>query len=136
MSKHGQPLPSEKSLGCSLTPGERALIDGFADWVVRKGMTVPAILFFETVKPLDWLAGQLTIAGEPVLDVFFSKAKIDALISLLEDRKNVELLLREIERRDVEVRKERKEAIGREKALKKQMKEARRLAKEKKKYEG
>jgi hypothetical protein len=116
-------------MGQKLTPEQRAIVDGLADWVVRRGMTVPAILFLETVKPLSYVGSQVVVFFSPVLEVLFSSVSITAFQGMMEDRNNVELLLREIERRDAEAVKKQKEAKAREKAMRKTRKEARKLAK-------
>jgi len=118
-------------MGQKLTPEQRAIIDRLADWTVRRGMTVPAILFLETVKPLSYVGSQVVVAFAPILEVLFDPVAITAFYTMMEDRKNMELLLREIERRDAEALKKQKEMKAQEKAVKKMRKEARKLAKQK-----
>jgi len=131
MPKLSEPLPTEKLMGQKLTPEQRGIIDKLADWTVRRGMTVPAILFLETVKPLSYIGSQVVVAFAPVLEVLFDPCSITAFYTMMEDRKNVELLLREIERRDAEVVKKKKEIKAQEKALRQMRKKSRRLAKQK-----
>lgn len=115
-----------------LTPEQRAIIDKLADWTVRRGMTVPAIMLLEGAKPLSRVGSQVLVMFSPVVQLAFDKAYIDAMVELLDDRKNIELLLREIERRDAELQKKKKEIKEQEKALRRQRKEARKLEKQKK----
>ena len=130
MSKHSQPLPSEEAMGLKLTDEQRDLVERFTNWVIRRGMTVPAILFLETIKPLSFLASQAVVVGRIPAELIFDRMKIEALIGLLEDRKNVELVLREVERKDAEVVKRAREMKTQEKMMRQQMKETRRLEKQ------
>jgi hypothetical protein len=117
-------------MGLKLTDEQRDLVERFTNWVIRRGMTVPAILFLETIKPLSFLASQAVVVGRIPAELIFDRMKIEALIGLLEDRKNVELVLREVERKDAEVVKRAREMKTQEKMMRQQMKETRRLEKQ------
>ncbi|RKY29325.1 MAG: hypothetical protein DRP79_00700 [Planctomycetota bacterium] len=128
-----QPLLSEKILGQKLTPRQRGIIDRVADWTVRRGMTTPAILCLESVKPLSYVGSQVVVFFAPALEVLFDPVSISAFVSLMEDRNNVELLLREIESRDAEQQKKEKELKAQRRAMKRQRKLMRKMKKAAKK---
>ena len=79
------------------TPAEHALLEKLADKVYQRGMALPAILFLETVQPLNFVASQVMVFFKPFISAFFSTKEYDLLSSLLEDRNTIELLLRKIE---------------------------------------
>ncbi len=133
MSGAKQPLYSEKILGQKLTPPQREIIDRLAAWAVRRGMTTPAIMFLESIKPLSYVGSQAVIFFSPALEVLFDPVTVNSFATLMEDRKNVELLLREIERRDAEQQKKTKELKAQYRAMKQQRKEMRKLEKARRK---
>ncbi len=127
--KQPGPIPSERVIKDHLEPEERKMLEILAAWVVRRRMTLPAILFLETVKPLSYIGSQAVVFLTPALEILFDPVKIAAFISLLENRKNIELLLREIEERDNEYQKELKAFKARWKEKKRKKKEERRKRK-------
>ncbi len=72
------------------------LIKEVATKIVRRRMTVPAILFIESLKPINRLAGQAILIVSPFLAIFVSYEKIEQFCDMLQDRENVEKLLNEI----------------------------------------
>ena len=49
----------------ALTPEEQELLNRVAAKIVQKQMTVPAILFLESVKPLNWIGSQVMVFLDP-----------------------------------------------------------------------
>lgn len=76
------------------------LLEKLAQWIVRRNLTTPAILFLETGKPLNFLGSQLLIAFSPFVRAFFKGEKYHKLALILEKDENVELLLQLIEQSD------------------------------------
>ena len=107
-----------------LSPEDKALIETLAGKVVRMGMTVPAVLFLESSKPLSFIGSQAMVFFEPFVKTFFTADGYTRLSRLMEDRANVEFLIRRIEaleadaqgtrRQEKQARKERKEQEKRE----------------------
>ena len=77
---------------------DKQLISKLAKKIVRHGLAVPAIFFIEMVKYLSFFGSQLMIFFGPIITVFIASHMYYRYAELLEDRKNVELLLIEIER--------------------------------------
>lgn len=77
-------------------------MDKIARKVVHWKMTVPAIMFLETSKPLSFLGSQTMVFFEPVIQSIFSFKDYDTVRKLLEERENVERLLLKIEQFDAE----------------------------------
>jgi len=83
--------------------GTGALLDRLAEAVVRRRMSVPAILFLESSKPLNFVGAQALGTFEPLLRSLFPWPDLEKLRLALERRETVELLIRRIE--DAEARR-------------------------------
>ena len=79
-------------------------------------MTVPAIFFLESMKPLSFLGSQALHFFEPMVRAFFAVQEYDRFASMMERRENLEALLVKIETRDDEERQREKELRERERA--------------------
>jgi hypothetical protein len=103
-----------------LTPAEEdeKLLDAVASRVVRMGMAVPAIFFLESTKPLSYIGSQALVFLEPFVKSFLNLASYDRFVALLEDRRNIEKLLRKIEDLDERTRQEEKDRKRQEKERK------------------
>ena len=77
---------------------DQQLITGLADKIVRRGLAVPAIFFLEMVKYMSFFGGQIMVFFGPIITVFLRAESYYKFAELLEDRKNVEYLLTELER--------------------------------------
>ena len=96
-----------------LTEKQSEILDKLAQKVVGYRMTVPAIMFLETVKPLSYVSSQTMVFFEPMVKAVFNVAEYDEIRILMEDRRNVEELLLRIEKFD-------REALEKEKATRKE----------------
>ena len=81
---------------------DRELISNLAKKIVRHGLAVPAIFFLEMVKYLAFFGSQLLVFFGPIITVFIASHSYYKYAELLEDRKNVEFLLTEIEKMEEE----------------------------------
>ncbi len=77
-------------------------------------MTVPAILFLESVKPLSFVGSQALYFFEPMVRALFSVPEYERFAALLERRENIEVLLVKIETKDEEERRADRERRNRE----------------------
>lgn len=92
-----------------LSEDENAVIDKLAKFTVRRGMSVPAILFLESIKPLNFIASQVLVFFQPIISMAFNLADYDHLRTALEKRESVEILLQRVEKYDaVEVARDRR----------------------------
>jgi hypothetical protein len=91
------------------TPEEEALLDRLAELTVRHRMTVPAIFFLESVKPLSFVGSQALHFFEPMVNAFFQVRDYERFAVLMERRESLEALLVKIEERDDTARHEEKE---------------------------
>ena len=58
--------------GDTLTEDEHAVLAKLAKKTVEKGMTVPAILFLESIKPLNFITAQTLVFFEPIVQSVFN----------------------------------------------------------------
>lgn len=94
---------------------ELVVIEKVARKVVDKGMTVPAILFLESVKPLNFISAQAMIFFEPIVQTIFNIRDYNTFRTALEKRPSIELLIQKIEAFDAV-------ALSQEKRIKEYMK--------------
>lgn len=79
-------------------------------------MTVPAILFLESVKPLSFVGSQALYFFEPMVRALFSVPEYEQFAALVERRENIELLLVKIEAREEAVRQSDREQKAQKRA--------------------
>jgi vacuolar-type H+-ATPase subunit I/STV1 len=103
-----------------LTPEQQEILDKIAKKVVLWKMSTPAILFLESVKPLNYIGSQMLVFFEPFVQTLFSWKEYDEFRKIMEERENVERLLQTIEKFDAE-------ALTKEKEDKKKRKEERKI---------
>ncbi|MBD3294021.1 hypothetical protein GF394_00875 [Candidatus Fermentibacteria bacterium] len=92
-----------------IPPGSHDLIDtdGQEDYtefmhkiakeIVQRQLTVPAIIFLETIKPLSFLGNQLLIFANPVVSLVVRTGNYYKFVRMIEHRENVEKLTVAIE---------------------------------------
>lgn len=108
------PIPND---GREIFPDEElVVIDKLARKVVDRGMTVPAIIFLESVKPLNFIGSQALVFFEPIVQTIFNFREYDTFRSALEKRPSIELLIQKIEAFDAD-------SLVREKRIKTFMKQ-------------
>lgn len=86
----------------ALPEDQAAAVDAVARFVVRFGMTVPAILAVESLRPLSFVGSQFMHMLSPSVGVFLPPEHWAALAKLLEQRRGVDVLLERIEQLDEE----------------------------------
>ena len=103
-----KPIPvDEAALAQEHAEGE--IIQRLAAKVVEWKMTVPAILFLESVKPLNYIGAQAMVFFEPIVQTIFNLKDYDTFRIMMEKRENVEKLLLKIEELDAEALRREKD---------------------------
>jgi hypothetical protein len=82
------------------TLSDDELLDRVAGEVASRRLSVPAILFLESSKPLSFVGSQFLVFMEPFVKTFFTSALYDRFAALMEDRENYERLIQKIEARE------------------------------------
>lgn len=117
-----------------MPPGSHDLIDleGTEDYsdlmekiskaIVQRQLTVPAIIFLESIKPLSFLGNQMLIFANPVISLVVQSGNYYKFIRMIENRENIEkltIMIEEENARDVQSRRELKETRRKEKRKRK-----------------
>ncbi|UCC10925.1 MAG: hypothetical protein JSW02_06015 [candidate division WOR-3 bacterium] len=77
---------------------KKFLINKIAQKVVDMRLSPVAIVFLESSKPLSFIGNQFMIFMQPFYRAFFSYREYEEVAAMLEERKNIETLICEIER--------------------------------------
>jgi len=83
-----------------LTEREVEILDKIAAFISRRRMVGPAIIFLESVKPLNYVGSQAMAFFEPTIKALFSGAQYSEVRRIFERRQSIEALLRKIEEAD------------------------------------
>jgi hypothetical protein len=93
-----------------LTEEKKAeIVDKLATQVVKRGLSVPAVFFLEMHKPLCRVAANAAVMFSPFIIPFSGFALFDHYSQFLEERENIERLIRRIEEMTEEERAKKKE---------------------------
>ncbi len=82
---------------------QQALLEKVANQIVKRRMTVPAILFLEICKPLNFLGSQILIGFNPFLQSIVNTSELQKFALIIEKDANVELLIRLFEEVDGDI---------------------------------
>jgi len=80
--------------------------------IVKRQMTVPAILFLESIKPLNYISNQVMVGLSPIVFTIFEGKRYRQMMNFLERRGNIELLIQAIEEEDARYLSEKKTKKG------------------------
>ena len=80
-----------------LTPEESALLEKIARLVVHRRLESPAVLFLESLGPLNFLGGQIVHGLRPFLEVVCEPSELERLAVILERRDSIDRLIRLIQ---------------------------------------
>ena len=81
---------------------QQALLEKVAAQIVKRRLTVPAIIALEVCKPLNFLGSQALIGLSPFVQSIFNSADYQKFALIIEKDANVELLIKLIEALDKE----------------------------------
>ncbi len=81
-------------------------MDRVARFLVRFGLTVPAILWLESLRPLAFTGSQFMHLMTPAIAAFLPVNQWNALAALLEERDGLERLVSHIEKVDQQAAEE------------------------------
>ena len=60
--------------------------------IVERELTVPAIIFLESIKPVSFLGSQMLVFANPVISLLVQSGDYYRFVRMIEDRENVEKL--------------------------------------------
>ncbi|MBP7669510.1 MAG: hypothetical protein KA123_02920 [Candidatus Eisenbacteria bacterium] len=108
-------MPPESA---AIAEEDERLLDSVAARVVRMRLAVPAIFFLESTKPLSFVGSQALVFFQPFVETFLTVRGYERFAELLEDRANLERLIRRIEALDEEERLEARDRRAEERRAK------------------
>ena len=80
-----------------LTPEDYALLNKVVDFLVKKRMVLPAIMFLETVHPMNFIASSTMTFFGPIMAPLLKKFEYDKLENLLQKRCTIHVLIEKLE---------------------------------------
>jgi hypothetical protein len=98
------------------------LMENIAKGIVQRQLTVPAIIFLESIKPLSFLGNQMLIFANPVISLVVQSGNYYKFIRMIENRENIEkltIMIEEENARDIQSRRDLKETRRKEKRRRK-----------------
>lgn len=101
------------------------ILEKVADFIAKRRMGSPALMFIESVRPLNFIASQLLYFLAPFAELIFNPKEYQQFAALIEDNENVKYLLEKIDEYDVKYRekwKREKKELKQRKKRKKELK--------------
>jgi hypothetical protein len=86
--------------------GQRTIVDKLCRQIVTRGLTTPALIFLESVRPLNYVSSQTLQFFTPILSAVADRQACDELAEFLEHRGSVEFLCQRIEELEREPKSE------------------------------
>jgi len=102
-------IPIDQNNDSELMIQDREAISRIAKKIIDRGFVTPAVFFLELMKPFSLLGSHALVFFGPILTAFMRQDKYYRATEILEDPKNVEFLISEIERIDKENNNKSKE---------------------------
>ena len=84
---------------------EIKILSSYAEKIVEKKLSVPAIFFLESTKYISFIGSQALVFLGPLLTLFVNDAKYYQYVEILEKKENIEYLITMIEKNNFAVKK-------------------------------
>ncbi|MCX7625592.1 MAG: hypothetical protein N2Z21_05210 [Candidatus Sumerlaeaceae bacterium] len=97
-----QALPRPDGRATSTRSHNDEWVENLAHRICERRLSAPAIFFFESLRPLNFIASQTLHALGPIASLFIEPSRWEELSAALEDRRTLDRLLEEIEKRERE----------------------------------
>jgi len=85
------------------------LVEKVATFFAERRMGTPAILFFESVRPLSFIGSQVMYFLNPFASVLFKGSEFEEFAAIMQDHENVQLLIQRIDDLDEKFNAEERE---------------------------
>ena len=96
---------------------QKEIVEKLAVWVVRRRLSLPAIMTLESIMPLNYLGSQALVFFQPFVAAFLETADYKQFQEMLEHRPSIRYMIKILEDRE-------EEFIARQKADKQKRKDA------------
>jgi len=80
------------------------IISDLANDIVQRGLSVPAVFFLESTKYVSFIGSQFLVFLGPIATCFINNQKYYNFTTLLEERSNIDFLINEIERINLNIK--------------------------------
>jgi hypothetical protein len=81
-----------------LNSDDLALLQRLADGIVRRRLAAPAVMFLESVRPLNFIGSQAMVFFNPIINCVIETKNFERMSAILERRSSVTLLIDMIEK--------------------------------------
>ena len=85
------------------------LIEKVAKFFAERRMGAPAIMFFESIRPLSFIGSQVMYFFNPFVSVIFKGDEYEEFAAILQDHENVRVLIQRIDDLDEQFNSEQRE---------------------------
>jgi len=79
-----------------LTEEEDAILTKTARWIQKRHLDTPAIFFFESIVPLNFIGSQALTFLQPLIGPLFPEKDYQMLAKVLEKRNSIAILIKKI----------------------------------------
>ncbi|OHB74481.1 MAG: hypothetical protein A2Z34_08305 [Planctomycetes bacterium RBG_16_59_8] len=86
----------------AISAEDRRILEKVAREVVRRRLTTPALMFLESVRPLNFFGSQAMVFLQPIAAFVVSPQEVERFALILEKRKSIDTLMEIIEKDDHE----------------------------------
>lgn len=100
--RFNQRMSLSTSEALNVTAEQTAAVDKVAGFLVRFGMTTPALFTLETMRPLSYVGSQFMHMLSPAVSTFLTSEAWNEMAELLEDRRGMDYVLERIEKAERE----------------------------------
>lgn len=83
--------------GGILSDAEVLYLEKIKEAILKRKMKVPSIMFFESVKPLNFFVSEVMVFLKPILSHIFDPAEYEKVAGILEKRSAIEYLIKKLE---------------------------------------
>tara|TARA_B100000287_G_C19941364_1_gene506575 strand:- start:83 stop:343 length:261 start_codon:yes stop_codon:yes gene_type:complete len=80
------------------------IISNLANDIVQRGLSVPAVFFLESTKYVSFIGSQFLVFLGPIATCFINNQKYYDFTTLLEKKSNIDFLINEIERINLDIK--------------------------------
>ena len=80
------------------------IISDLADDIVQRGLSVPAVFFLDSTKYVSFIGSQFLVFLGPIATCFINNQKYYNFTTLLEEKSNIDFLINEIERINLNIK--------------------------------
>ena len=99
----------EKEAAFEPTEQQMELLEKVAKWLVRRKLTVPALMFLESVIPMNFMANQAMVFFNPFVTAFLSSKDYKAFQDMLEYRESIPIFINVIETQEAKWNERKRE---------------------------